>query len=113
MIDLSKDKAEDLEHICRGDILYIIDRDTYIRDTERFLIVFKNTDHAFYSITGVADTINTSVLRYKKKTIKVECWVNVYPGGICFSYDSLIEADRYAGFTRIKCVHLTKEVEIE
>jgi hypothetical protein len=52
---------------------------------------------------------------FQKKKVKktVERWINIYPGGSEYSFTSESLANISAGPTRIVCVHLSKEYEVE
>lgn len=52
---------------------------------------------------------------FQKKKVKktVERWINIYPGGSEYSFTTESLANISAGPTRIVCVHLSKEYEVE
>jgi ribosomal protein L14E/L6E/L27E len=52
---------------------------------------------------------------FQKKKVKktVERWINIYPGGSEYSFTTESLANISAGPTRIVCVHISKEYEVE
>ncbi|MFY8202248.1 MAG: hypothetical protein ACOVLE_16345 [Pirellula staleyi] len=59
-----------------------------------------------YTATGHAKNL----IPPPKKTVRVRCWLNVYPDGTMNRYFSRIEADNSVTCHRIACIEIDREV---
>jgi len=55
------------------------------------------------------EIVSTNDLIPKPRTMKVYCWLNVYPDGSVYSYMARNHADQISN-SRIACIHIVREV---
>lgn len=67
----------------------------------------------FHSLQDMKDYFSNLEGPKKKKTIKAERWINIYSNGDMPSYRTQKLADNGAGLSRLECLHICKEYEVD
>jgi hypothetical protein len=61
-------------------------------------------------LIGTGPASGSDLVEVKPK-VKVDCWLNIYPGAVSLPHTTKTQADEGASGCRIACIHIEREVE--